>query len=500
MSTMNRRQLFQLFQAKSAKPSASRLHAAVGQSEPLLAPAQPVDRLLGRIFYGTRLGTREQAHAQGFNAILDEQLDPDSIDDTEVDDFIAQLPYYNQSLDELRELENFWFAYLDIMNSSVHRAVYSRKQLYEKMVEFWSDHFNIYMFGEAWPQMPVLKILDDRDVIRPHAMGYFRDLLHGSAKSAAMLFYLDNVSNRVYEEGDTPNENYARELLELHTIGVDAGYTQADVQDVARILSGWATVDEFDQAGAFKFHTNAHDYGSKTVMGQFYPAGRGEEEVLDLLDQLVDHPETPRFLARKLIRRFAVDNGARFAGYDEYVEHVASAYGSDGDITAMLDALFRHPRFSDERLPAKLKRPYDYFVSACRGLAVDIRGGDPTRYGEHLFYMGQPFMEWEPPNGYPDVASPWINNLLPRWNFATYLTQAWLDIEPDWDALEAYTDGSIRKRFEQLYLHLTGRELETTLGSGLVAFVNGAGSEDEYQARLEEVAALMISSPAFHWV
>lgn len=507
MPAMSRRTLFKTMRRAAAPvddPAQGNVEIQAPQfipKPPALLPSSPVDRLLGRAGYGPMLGERETAHAQGYNLLLNMQLDPGSIDDSVVDGYIANLTYYNMSIDEMRQdEENGWYAYRDLLRASVLRKVYSKRQLYEKMVEFWSDHFNIYMWADAWPDMPFLKIIDDRDVIRPHAMGYFRDLLWASMRSPAMLYYLDNVWNRVYTEDDTPNENYARELLELHSVGVDAGYTHADVQNVARILTGWATEDIEGQHGEFLFHPFAHDYGSKTVMGQYYPPGRGEEEVADLLDQLVTHPETPKFLARKLIQRFAVDNGVQYAGYDDFVDHVASAYGQDGDITAMLDALFNSDAFQHPHLPAKFKRPFDVLVSMFRGLAVPVIDNDAADIDWDLSVMGQPFMQWSPPNGYPDVSGPWLNNMLPRWNFATHVTQGWSVMEPDWTALETYTSGSIRNRFDQLYYHLTGVKMDNVLLNDLAAFVNGYQWPEEFEVRLHEAVALMICSPNFHWV
>ena len=186
-----------------------------------------------------------------------------------------------------------------LRQSAILRAVYSRRQLQERMVEFWSDHFNIYAFKGQGPQF---KVVDDHETIRAHALGKFRDLLGASARSAAMLGYLDNTSNRK----GVPNENYARELMELHTLGVHGGYTQRDVKEVARCLTGWTTEKHWHR-GRFLFDPDAHDNGAKQVLGLTIAPGGGVTDGERVLDMLAGHPSTARHLARKLCVHFLGD-------------------------------------------------------------------------------------------------------------------------------------------------------------------------------------------------
>lgn len=242
----------------------------------------------------------------GLAAWIEEQLAPEFIDDASADWSIRRFDVLELSAGRLRDradklLDNYDASLVvnDFLQATLLRQIYSRRQLYEIMVEFWSDHFNISMQkGDCW----FLKIVDDREVIRPHALGNFRDLLHASAHSPAMLVYLDNQANLK----DAPNENYAREVMELHTLGVDGGYSQRDVMEMARCLTGWTVRDSFS-LGDFTFEEDLHDSGSKTILGTDIPPD-GQTEAETVLNLLAAHPATARHIATKLVRRFIADD------------------------------------------------------------------------------------------------------------------------------------------------------------------------------------------------
>ncbi|HFQ94670.1 MAG TPA: DUF1800 family protein, partial [Anaerolineae bacterium] len=298
-----------------------------------VAAPDPILRLLNRAGYGPRPGDLERARQMGLAAWLEEQLDPDSIEDTAADLLLRNLTLYQMDVTQLIEQDRK-DATVELIGSTIFRTLYSRRQLYEALVEFWSDHFNIYLRKNQ--VMPLAKIIDDRDVIRPHALGKFRDLLWASAKSQAMLIYLDNARNTK----EHPNENYARELLELHTLGVNAGYTQADVQEAARILTGWTVRRRGRQAGQVVFREDAHDFGQKTVLGQTF-AGQGEAELDELLEMLATHPATAQRIAFKLARRFVADEPP-----EELVQRVTEEFtATDGDVKAMLRVIFLSEAF-----------------------------------------------------------------------------------------------------------------------------------------------------------
>lgn len=307
----------------------------------------------------------------------------------------------------------------ELQQAALLRAVHSPNQLRERMVDFWSNHFSIYA-RKANTRM--LKAADDHRVIRRHALGKFPDLLWASAQSPAMLLYLDNQANTKR----APNENYARELLELHALGVDGGYTQQDVMEVARCFTGWTVENrppltqlsqhDFDvrklrARGRFRFDPDQHDDGAKQVLGHTIPAGQGEGDARQVVDILAKHPSCARFIARKLCRAFVGTADAPL------VERVADRYTkTDGDIKAMLETLL----LSDELLagPPILKRPFDYVASALRCTYAETDG---RAVGDHLRKMGQPLNEWPMPDGYPDGTSEWTGSLLARWNFAAAL-------------------------------------------------------------------------------
>src|SRR5574341_2081616 len=372
-------------------------------------------RLLNRGGFGPRPGDLARAAEIGLAALLEEQLNPASIDDNAADLMIRNLSLYPQDVGFLLAMDARDVA-ADLILATVSRAIYSRRQLYEVVVEFWSDHFNIYLRKNE--RTPALKLVDDRDVIRPNALGRFRDLLSASAHSPAMLVYLDNVA----KVSRAPNANYARELMELHTLGVDSGYTQDDVRALARILTGWGVRRRGLREGQFAFFPEEHDGDAKLFLGRDFPAGRGEEEVVEALEMLVTHPSTPGFVARKLVRRFVADDPPQ-----SLVDALAQTFrDTDGDIPALLRALFLSAEFADA--PPKLKRPFTFMLSALRALHADVRpGAVRALMRDWLTAMGQPLFLWPPPDGYPVTASAWAANLLPRWNFAIALLTGNID-------------------------------------------------------------------------
>jgi uncharacterized protein (DUF1800 family) len=314
---------------------------------------------------------------------------------------------------------------LELQQARLLRSVYSQRQLYEIMVDFWSNHFNVFSAkgADRW-----LTTAYDRDSIRPHALGKFRDLLLATAQSPAMLFYLDNWlsanPNAPAARMGGPNnrrrglnENYARELMELHTLGVDGGYTQRDVQEVARCLTGW-TIRQPRGEGSFYFEPRIHDTGEKVVLGNRIPSGGGVEDGLRVIDLLAQHPSTARFVSLKLARRFIADDPP-----PSLVNKAAEAFNkSSGDIPTVLRALIDSPEFySPDIYQAKVKKPLEFVASALRTTGAEVQlSHQLLRY---LGRMGEPLFLAQPPTGHPDVAASWTSPdmLLTRMNFATDL-------------------------------------------------------------------------------
>ncbi|RMG97965.1 MAG: DUF1800 domain-containing protein [Chloroflexi bacterium] len=444
-------------------------------------------RLLNRAAYGPRPGDLDRVTKMGAEGWLEEQLHPEQIEDTAVDLMIRGLTLYHMDASQLIEQEPADGA-RELIGATIVRALYSNRQLYETMVEFWSDHFNIYL--RKVKTMPLLKILDDRDVIRPYALGKFGDLLRASVHSPAMLVYLDNVRNNKSH----PNENYARELMELHTLGVHAGYTQADVQELARVLTGWTMRHRGRRVGEVVLNREQHDFGEKRFLGHVLPAGRGVEEIEEVIQILLAHPATAEFIATKLVRRFVADEPPA-----SLVSRVADTFRqTDGDIKSMLRVIFLSEEFATA--PPKLKRPFTYMISALRALHADLR---PARgLGEWLELLGQLPFHWPPPNGYPDVSPAWATNLLPRWNFALALLHNELPgVNVPFDKILTATDTRNSVRLVHLFAQLVlGRPLDTTAAQLLQDYVGtGEVTDSHIQERLRDAIALMIASPAFQW-
>lgn len=329
----------------------------------------------------------------------------------------------------------------ELQASRILRAVYSERQLQEVMVDFWTNHFNVFSGkgADRW-LLPAY----DRDTIRPFAISKFSALLEATAKSPAMLFYLDNFQSvspnagrpnalRPQRQRRGINENYARELMELHTLGVDGGYTQKDVQEVARCFTGWtifqprggaaaanAMTGEAGRrnAGTFFFNARTHDDGEKTVLGHKIPEGGGLKDGLMVLDILARHPSTAKFIATKLVRHFVADNPP-----PALVDRAAATFTkTDGDIRETLKTIFFSNEFnSTEAYRAKIKRPFELVISAIRTLGADTNGGPGTH--RWIERMGEPLYGFQTPNGYSDAAESWVNTggLLERMNFGLAL-------------------------------------------------------------------------------
>jgi uncharacterized protein (DUF1800 family) len=348
---------------------------------------------------------------------------------------------------------------VELQAQKLIRAVDSQRQLDEVLTDFWFNHFNIF-WGKG--QDKWLTTDFEMSAIRPHVLGKFKDLLMATAKSPAMLFYLDNAESSAPDArppqrinrpgfnrgpfgrppfgpvmlppvGQQPNpnpanqknkrktginENYARELMELHTMGVDGGYTQKDVQEVARCLTGW-TIEGPRRGGHFAFRDWMHDNGEKTVLGHRIPAGGGERDGEMVIDILAHHPSTVKFISTALVRRFVSDTPPQ-----SLVDRVSQVYvKTDGDIREMMKTVLTSPEFnSPAAYRAKIKSPFELAASAIRALGGDTNGSPAL--GQFIAKMGEPLYRYQAPTGYPDRAEQWVNTgaLLQRLNFGLAVT------------------------------------------------------------------------------
>ena len=430
---------------------------------PEQAEVDLVEHVLSRLTFGVAPGDRERLRALAAKPELavdrwiDQQLEAPDAEDLRLHRALGRLESIDQPLGELYEWKPEVLLQ-QLSAAALLRAAGSRWQLREVMVELWSDHFNVDASkGEcAW-----LKTADDREVIRRHALGRFRDLLGASALSPAMLWYLDGRSNRRASPTERPNENYARELMELHTLGVDGGYTQADVMEAARCLTGWTVRDRHRfRKGRVELDPALHDDGEKTVLGRRIGPGGGPRDLESLLDTVAAHPATARHVATRLCRRFIADAPPAAA-----VDAVAEAFRrSDGDVRTTLRTLFHTEAFrAPEARRTKLKRPFHAVASMLRATAARTDGGPPLL--DFLKRMGQAPFQYPTPEGAPDVAPAWSGTLVWRWRLAMALTGGELPgTSVDSGRLAGRAGGPVG-----LAAHLLGRTPDEAERSALVA-------------------------------
>jgi uncharacterized protein (DUF1800 family) len=317
----------------------------------------------------------------------------------------------------------------ELQQAKLLHATYSERQLAEVMTDFWFNHFNVSINKD---QVAYLATSFERDAIRPNALGKFRDLLGAVAKSPAMLVYLDNWLSMGpnsqaagVRPGQTPNpnapkrglnENYGRELMELHTLGVDGGYTQQDVTEVARVFTGWTV--QPDHGWEFVFDARRHEPGSKTVLGKTIPEN-GMNEGLQVLDMLAKSPATAKFISTKLARRFVADDPP-----PALVEAMTQKFlASDGDIKEVLRTMFHSKEFwSPEIYRKKVKTPLEFVASALRATGTQVQ--NPMPLVQALAKMGMPLYQMQAPTGYSTTAQAWMNSdaLVERLNFSISLT------------------------------------------------------------------------------
>jgi uncharacterized protein (DUF1800 family) len=446
-------------------------------------PDHPDDRtiihVLNRIGYGPTPGDVERVRRIGLARYIDQQLAPEKLADTAMasrlagfrtlqegsrqiaeDYFLPVLMarrHARQSQGELADeargraadraprtpgeraaLMQEREVLAELGAQKVLRAAYSERQLEAVMVDFWFNHFNVFA-GKGPTRIYLTEY--ERDSIRPHVLGRFRQLLGATAESPAMLFYLDNWQSSAPQGARTAgrravrapaatgapamqrargiNENYARELMELHTLGVAGGYTQKDVQEVARAFTGW-TITTPRQGGSFRYEPRMHDDGEKVVLGHRFPAGGGRNDGERVLDILAAHPATARFVALKLARRFVADDPPA-----TLVDRAASKFrDTGGDLREVVRTILTSPEFfAAAAYRAKVKTPFEFITSAVRATGSDAGNARPLV--QALRDLGMPAYYCQPPTGYADRAEAWVNAgaLLNRMNFALSLTE-----------------------------------------------------------------------------
>lgn len=453
--------------------------AAAPPDEQLNVWRDPVGRLLRRTSLGITKDELTRAKALGFSRYLDEQLRPSTIDDREVAAFVAtNYPTLRMSPEELFAADQGKVSN-ELQESTIYRAAFSKRQLYERMVEFWTDHFS-----QDRDKVGYLKTTDDRDVIRKHALGKFPAMLRASAHSASMMLYLDQPSSR---RGNI-NENYAREIMELHSVGVDGGYTQQDVNELARVLTGWTVSGR----GIFTYDAAIHDFGPKRVLGITIPAtapgkgiaGKGEaDRVIELLAM---HPKTAHYVAAKLTRFLL-----QYDPTDALVQAVAAEYTkTKGDIPSMIRVILTEQNLMVA--PVKYKRPFHWAVSTVRALGPSVTSVSLVR--GQLDAMGQSLFNWETPDGYPDKMEFWSGLVLARWNAATSIvgqTGAAFNFN-----VTPFVGTTAEAGADLIIERLFGGEVPESYRTRLADYLRPAPTNT---ARVREAVGLALSSSQFQW-
>lgn len=439
----------------------------------------PTVRLLRRATMGLTAAEVSNAKAMGYQTWLQSQLDYTRIDNTVVEAQVNALwPQLAGTPESLRGLDQGTIQTV-LQAQWTMRAALSPRQLYERMVEFWTDHFNIDI-----DKVGYLKIPDDRDVIRKNALGKFSDLVKASSKSPAMLAYLDQTVSRV----GAPNQNYARELMELHTLGVDNGYTQQDVAELARVLTGWTT----QGAGNFLFNPSLHDFTAKTVMGVTVPAAAtstGAAAIAEgesIIDMLANHPNTATFVSTKLLKWLLTPEPTA-----QQISTIAGVFrATKGDIKLVVRAILNNGWVA--AAPLKFKRPFHYLVAAIRGANATVT--NTTNMNGQLATLGMPTFQWETPDGFPDLFEFWSGNLMPRWQFASTVAnlstgQIVVDTAP-------YLAGTTDAAVDLIITNFYGGELDLTTRTSLLNYLKGGTFN---ATRVRETISLAIASEAFQW-
>ncbi|MEM9557635.1 MAG: DUF1800 domain-containing protein [Acidobacteriota bacterium] len=542
--------------AHKASPTAPFPVAAPMRPRPLAGGAEAVPSppdaaviALRRLAYGPRPGDIAAFQALGSSdgerlaAWVDRQLDPQSIDDSPADARIAQSgfttlgkPVTDLWIDHVLnyvEWDDHIQPFVETVLLTFLRAVHSERQLFEVLSEMWHDHFSV--FANDFAIAPMF-LHSDRDAIRPHVFGRFRDMLEAVTKTPAMLYYLDNSVS----SADDPNENYAREMLELHTLGATAyygsmapedvpldgegrplGYTETDVIVAARCLTGWTVRDrdwdpDFGSTGEFFYYDPWHDHDPKTFLGVDLPANQPPmQDGYDLFDIVCEHPATGRFVAQKLCRRLVGD----FPPQD-MVDAAAAVFTAQVDAPDQLRQVVRtivlHPSFRTT-WGDKVRRPFEVAVGMLRATRGDLpfeRFDPATDWFRWMYYQtGQPRFEWHPPNGYPDVKMAWTST-SPRvmtWRLANMLVQVEDDQDMPYLDLLGETPAGVRSATaivdhwsERALGHVVEEPERTRLIEMMAQGRNPTfdlplDTDTDTQSRLRALVALLFMAPSALW-
>lgn len=512
------------------------------------APASLAVIALNRMGFGPRPGDIAAFNALGANddarlaAYVEQQLDPAAITDTELDTRLAEAAF--TTLD--KTLEELWMDHVvnapdyttrtmpirDTERATFIKAMYSKKQLFEVLADFWHNHFSTY--GWHYNVAPVF-VHYDRDIIRGNLLGNFRTMLEAVGKSPAMLYYLDNFTNS--REG--PNENYARELFELHTLGAEnylgvmrqadvpvdgqgfpLGYVDDDVYEATRCFTGWTVADSDSgpggNTGLFLYRDDWHDRFQKNVLKHYFPPDQAQQQDgQDVYDLLASHPGTARYICRKLCRRLINDTPS-----NAIVQSAADLFIAQKDAPDQLKQVVRHILLSNEfksTWGGKIKRPFEVIASSLRATNADFtikhNDGDSDSFLYYYSLIGQQLFNWRAPNGYPDYQEDWqgTTSLVMRWRMINWLVEVTDDASVYRLNVLAQTPANVRSpnALTDFWLdRILGRAIDSADRTEIVEFI-AQGRNPDYdmpldtdttiQDRLRAMVALIMMSPEFQW-
>ena len=446
--------------------------------------------LLERVNYGINRAELQRYHALGWSAYLEYQLNPAAIDDTDCERRMAAYQTLGMSPYQcLREIPEGVYPDWECIQGQITRAIYSKRQLQEMLTEFWMDHFNVYIYDLQRELLPA-----HIAAIRANCLGNFHTLLTAVTKSPAMLWYLDNLDNTKGNQ----NVNFAREFLELHTLGVDGGYTERDIKTVSRVFTGWGMDGYYDWPwdkttnrnwGKFKYYNDLHD----TSGGQFLGEGAGNLIATggsvqgDTVIQIAaTHPSTAKHICTKLIRRFV-----NYEAHPDLVNSASQVFlNNNGNIAAVLRHILEENRFK-KYYGVRFKRPYHLVIGAQRNLNAEMTDPDSLVW-ELLWNMRQVPLFWLPPNGYPDDMSSWVDNMRPRWYYGSQFGMNWL-----WNSrANVFTTFQTRDKntlLDAINIHLFGGRLPALRREQLAAYLPDRLTNDQ----IKEAFGLAMNCPEY---
>ena len=510
MATLTRRRLFGLAAAgagglsvASVTSGGTATAAEAGSGAQFVSPSQDL-HLLRRATFGPTPSLKSAVKKQGRSQWLNKQLSPASIDDSFCDRLIRdRFPRVNWTIPQARDrLEPFsWDLMYDVSMATIARATWSKRQLFEVMCEFWSNHLNVTNPSDrVWDNRQDY----DRRVIRRHALGRFEDMLIASATHPSMLLYLNNADSTK----ENPNENYGRELLELHTVSVDGGYNEQDMRNSTLIMTGFGVNW---RRGTFNYARRDHYRGAVSVMGFSHPNpdADGYSMGIKYLKYLANHPSTAHHIAYKLCERFVSDHPEA-----ALVDRLAATYLAKGTaIAPVLRQLFNSDEFAGS-VGEKTRRPFEDLVATLR--VLDYKPDRKGRTGMQALVwisdgLGQQPLAWSPPDGYPDVALAWqsAGGTLARWNTHLSLAAHWWPKElrqpPARELLPKRLPKTHGALVDALARRLVFRTLAQPHKQAVLGFLGRSASDpldadsEAVRWRLPYLVALILDSP-YHWV